>query len=282
MVSVAGRWPLKVLEHRTKSTDFASWEKEFLTVFAGSLKPGDIVFDVGAEEGEFSALAAKMAGGSNVHMFEPRQQIWNNIRAVWRLNGLERPGGCWAGFASDSTSDPAPGKSAFVPWPRTRGGDGLHLHSRFESLLRRKGIPSITIDDYVDITGISPSVIAMDIEGAEVLAVRGALETLSRARPVVHVSVHVHMIPEYGCREEELFRTFSRLGYRSRLISVDHDEHWVFWDPKKRNSLPEKLPLKRFACRHIPSPVGVFMKEKCPALYFKLKRLVDRKPVNPG
>lgn len=218
----AGR-KLHVLEHRARRHDFATWEKCYLEVLAGHLRPGMVVFDVGAEEGEFTALAAGIAGGSNVHIMEPAPWIWPNIRAVWDANLADHPGGCWAGFVSDvSTILPSD-----FSWPLETLGP-IRMETDFCQLGEQPDIPSLAIDDYCRLRGIWPDVLMMDVEGAEIKVCRGAAAAIARGC-IVFASIHEpHQLEFHGGSFEDIQSLMRVNGYEGELLGVDHEQHWLW------------------------------------------------------
>lgn len=246
-VTMPNDMPIRVLAHRAAAHDFGTWEAEAIRAISAeliSLTIGSrdaVVYDVGAEEGEFSALWGHMVGPDNVHMFEPTPSVWPNIRATWEANHGDRlPGGMWAGFVGATMRGPGVISSR---WPECSGGK-LQNDSRFSVVTERPDIPCITLDAYANAC-TPPDLIAIDVEGAELLVVAGALQTLHghgvRRRPTLAISIHP---PEFlsrfdhsgqPCTQERLFRMLSALGYVPRWISVDHESHYLFV-PRERAS----------------------------------------------
>lgn len=237
---------LRVLEHRAAAHDFREWERAAVESVLDYLRPGMVVYDVGAEEGEFSALWAQVVGPGNVHLFEPTPGVWPNIRAVWSANHgptiLDRPGGVFCGFVHDGTPRYYPNEIA-GGWPSCARGQ-IQGDSRFSVVTERPDIGAVSIDQYVQ-DARPPDVIVCDVEGAEVLVFAGAASVLALCRPEVFVSVHP---PEFlsrfpvpagmnigtgACHHEHLFGYFSRFGYVGRWISQDHEAHWRF-TPRER------------------------------------------------
>lgn len=67
--------------------------------------------------------------------------------------------------------------------------------------------------------------LALDLEGWELYAVRGAIETLTRCRPIVSVEINKHLA-EVGCAEIDLRAELAGCGYR--FVATQHsDEVWV-------------------------------------------------------
>lgn len=214
---------IQVLAHRAEKHDFSTWEPEYIRALMHEVQPGDVVYDVGAEEGEFSALVATR--GTSVHMFEPTPRYWPNIRAVFEANGVT-PGGCWCGFAGDSNRlDQAVG----ADWPQAATGP-IWLESGFSFVDERPDFPCTTLDDYAYRTVRWPNVIMCDVEGAEALVFKGASAVLSRAAlRAVFVSVHPDSwFAKYGTARGDLFDTMKAAGFVVDRLGVDHEEHFRF------------------------------------------------------
>jgi FkbM family methyltransferase len=187
------------------------------------LYPGMIVFDIGAEQGEFSAMAAKIVGGENVHLFEPSERYWPNIKRIWDYNKFNI-GGCFQGFVSNYSDH----KENNFSWPECSNGE---IFTDTAQLLQHSSpnIPTISIDEYCKAKNISPDVLMIDCEGAEVNIIEGAKKTLINKPTIVFVSVHSDQeILNHGRERKELFNMFDEFGYKYSLINKDHEEHWIF------------------------------------------------------
>jgi len=69
--------------------------------------------------------------------------------------------------------------------------------------------------------------IKCDVEGAELLVLRGAHKLLARSAPDILLSVHPRALEtEYGGSIIDLRNFLHAAGYEVRLLAVDHEEHW--------------------------------------------------------
>lgn len=231
----AGR-ELRVLPHRVtrNSKPFVEWERCFIEALVGLLRPGWTVYDVGAEQGEFAALAGSIVGGSRVHLFESSPTSWPSLRAIWDANDLTPPR-CWHGFAGD-VSTPGAAELVRSGWPAAVDGPASE-EPEFAFLGERPDIPTITLDDYAEATGCQPSVIMMDVEGSESLVLEGAVRVLRAARPFVFVSIHEPAYYErygngqearFAPQQEHVFRIASGARYVPRFLGYDHEAHYLF------------------------------------------------------
>jgi FkbM family methyltransferase len=65
-----------------------------------------------------------------------------------------------------------------------------------------------------------------DVEGAELLVLKGASRLLSQRHPALLISVHPPTLPKYGATKEEVRSFLSSHGYAISILAIDHEEHW--------------------------------------------------------
>jgi FkbM family methyltransferase len=90
-----------------------------------------------------------------------------------------------------------------------------------------KNIPIYTIDDLFRHENISERIlIKCDIEGAELLALKGATGFIKKYKPAILLSVHPHILPVFNHTAEDIRNFLESMSYKIELISKDHEEHW--------------------------------------------------------
>jgi FkbM family methyltransferase len=151
------------------------FEPDISDFFRRAVRPGMVVFDVGANIGHFTLLAAKRVGpGGQVHAFEPASAEFAKLRRNILLNGFENVVANPLAIC-DHNGD--------VALQTCDGGLGLYntmgrpfRSSEFTSSI----VPCTTLDDYAQSRGITRvDLIKIDIEGAEPAALAGASALLS-------------------------------------------------------------------------------------------------------
>lgn len=237
-VKVSDRWPIKISPHRT-DIKWNIWEKERLEHMRQYIKFGDVVFDIGSEEGDLSAVYASW--GANVIPFEPDPYVWPNFRFVWEANGFRTPMAYFVGFAANQTIlDPKEIEPAFAikskdGWPGCAFGEMITNHGFRNETERSHDTPSITIADFYIFSGIIPKMITIDVEGAEYEVLKGAWYILFAFRPFVYVSLHPDFITDkYDYTACELFDFMLGLQYEPEFIIYDHEYHWFFHPSNKK------------------------------------------------
>jgi FkbM family methyltransferase len=158
------------------------------------LRPGEIAFDVGANVGSHTVFMARLVGRrGQVHAFEPnaacRAKLETKLRKHRITNCRLVPGAVMetSGGSVQLYIDPRPemeaGASTVI--------EDLATAARFGTLqFASVRVPTISLDDYCVEVGVHPVLVKMDIENAEIFALRGATRLLEVHRP--------HIIVEFG------------------------------------------------------------------------------------
>lgn len=160
------------------------------------LRPGNTFFDVGANAGFFTLVAARAVGSSGKCVaFEP---LPDNAESVSEQIALNQLAHCH--LVQEAVSN----HSAVVGFSFASAGDSqAHLGLGNNSIQ----VHATTLDEAFQKWG-APHLIKMDIEGAEGLAMEGAELLLKACRPVWIIELH-------GPAQEQLVKEIlSKHGYR--------------------------------------------------------------------
>ena len=215
------------------------YEPERCLSMEENLKKGDILFDVGVSDGWLSAIYSQFVGGENICLFEPSPEAWPNIKSIWKENKLLGPLSTFCGFVSDKTilEPPYPDHplGQLDNWPisaytgKLLGVDG---EMSFRSVKERAhDTPQTSLDDFVLRTKIIPNALSVDVEGAEILVLRGAATILREIRPLVWLSLHTingALSYDYNSSEEEILNIMNSYNYNGTWIANEGDAHWLF------------------------------------------------------
>src|SRR4051812_34436716 len=176
------------------------------------LRAGASFYDLGANVGYFSLVAARLVGGSgHVRAYEPLPYNAEVLRSNVARNALANVTVVEAAVSASS------GEALFEEGPT--GQDG-HLG---QGTLR---VRTVTLDDEVADGAPPPTLVKLDIEGAEHDALRGARETLTRHRPVILCEMHAD---PWELDRNPVPVLLSELGYRVSWLEegVDSGEFWA-------------------------------------------------------
>jgi FkbM family methyltransferase len=179
-------------------------------VLAERLQPGMIFFDLGANIGLFTLLAARLVGESGkVFSFEPDHENALRLRANVARNNFNNVTIVEAGVWSTS------GNLKFVPGPASSPDRAWGKFLPPDQTSDGVSTPCLALDDFIKAVP-SPDGIKCDVEGAEVEALRGAETLLNRARPWVLCETHS---PENNRAVREFL---ARLGYQLQTMDETH------------------------------------------------------------
>lgn len=159
-----------------------SYEYEKRKKFERTVERGAVVFDVGANVGFYTLLASVLAGPEGkVFAFEPMPRNLRYLNLHLTLNGVTN-----ATVVQVAVAD-SDGTVCFDLGPNHATG---HLDDQ-----GRLRVQAVTLDDMVFARGLpAPSVIKIDVEGAEALVLRGAARVVSVHHPVVFLACHSQIL----------------------------------------------------------------------------------------
>lgn len=199
-----------------------TFERERIRTMAQVVQPDDVVFDIGAEQGDMSALYASWVPDGGVVLVEPNPKFWPCIRATFEENGLADPLAMFVGFCSSvGGTDPA---SWCRDWPTASTGT-IDPAAGFCHLAEQAELPSLDVDTIARYVR-PPNVITIDVEGAELEVLKGAAFTLKHTRPTVFVSVHERFLRHhFGQTATDVYRFLRSHDYDLFHLGSDHEQH---------------------------------------------------------
>jgi FkbM family methyltransferase len=201
-------------------------------VFLAVVEKGDRVFDVGANAGYYTLLFSHLVGRrGRVHAFEPVPETFAALSRALAREGR---------FDNVVTNPCAVGdREGVLPIhvPDADFGQASIAHHDAGSWTAAREIRSYdcrmtTLDAYLqEHPAACPSFIKCDVEGAELLVLRGAADTLAAHRPLLHLEVNPDWTRSLGYEPPEVAHFLTGLGY-SRFFLVEAGVH-PLTDPER-------------------------------------------------
>lgn len=154
-----------------------TYERDKQQRFWAAASTARVIFDVGANVGFYTLLAATAPTRPTVFAFEPAPRNVAFLERHLSLNGLDA-----VKVIEAAVSDRA-GTVRFASGPNASMG-----HIADDGGLQ---VTAVTLDDLLlDGTVAAPDLMKIDVEGAELLALDGAQTLIERHRPVIFLATH--------------------------------------------------------------------------------------------
>jgi len=175
-----------------------TYEREKMAAFAGELSAEMVVYDIGANVGAYTVLAASRC--RQVHAFEPYTPNLIHLRRNISLNRFQN---CVIVPTAVGATD--------APVAFEEGKNGFVGKVADDGLLR---VPCTRLDSYIE-NHPAPELIKMDIEGAEWDVLQGARQLFAAKRPILFLATHGDQVHRRCCAFLEEY------GYAIDLLAGD-------------------------------------------------------------
>ena len=182
---------------------------------ASLLAPNDVAFDVGAHSGAWAVALSKRLPDGHVYSFEALPYYAEVLRITVSL--LRRRNITVLNRAVNDTSE-----QVSIVWKNADGArltSLTHIAGPEESAEGTVAVPGLRLDSLLE--SIRPRRIRltkMDIEGAELLALRGAQTILETHQPALYSEARASHTKRYRYELSELFGSLEELSYSAFLV----------------------------------------------------------------
>jgi len=203
-------------EHR-----HVTWNAEEYAAFRTAVRSGDTVIDAGANVGCYALLFGKWVGPTGrVYAFEPDPRAFDGLQRHISLNGLDGIVTPIATALSASTEPRAPFALAASPGVSRLADGGREA--------RTIPVETIAIDDFCARHAITPRVIKVDVEGAELAVLRGARTTIAGTTELqLFVEMHPSLWPAAGVTSADLQRECADQQLAVERLDGTTDDVWL-------------------------------------------------------
>ena len=208
----------KVWDIRTKG-----WDEPELEILDQLVRPGDTVLDIGANYGLYAYHLSKCVGPrGRVIAFEPlpfTSATFKIVARILRFRNVELvERGCGERNEEISFTVPVQQSGAIMAGlVHIKGRNNDRPGKELPGNALWAGTKDVTcqvvrIDDYLhDLEGVA--FIKCDIEGADLYAMRGAQQTLTKHRPIVLMEINPWFLEGFGLKVEDIVSFFEGLGF---------------------------------------------------------------------
>lgn len=212
--------------HATPYTllDFGSYEADETTFLKSVFRDGEVFLDIGANLGWYSLVLGRQCPASRIYAFEPIPSTVTVLAKNIRLNHLDNIETiCMGMFDKEDELN-------FLFAPDVSGATSLKLtgQSRGRTSIQNVVCRTTTLDIFCASRNIVPSLLKIDVEGAELMVVQGGRKTLEHT-PIILMELLRKWSREFGYHPNDVFALLEEYGYRA----------WVFTDDGRLQPCPQ-------------------------------------------
>jgi FkbM family methyltransferase len=217
------------------TTAYTNYEEAAMLAFLRWLRsnPKSVVADVGCSMGIYSILALQASPGAQVYAFDSDSVSlkitsefcrYSDVSRLHLIHGFlteKNSSGSTMARALAQTNDllsasnsPAePTALRYICLDRPLPEEAIERHSLDGLFLDRipKGLPML---------------IKIDVEGAELIVLRGMNELMRLSHPTILLSVHPQFLSSFQHSQADVAAYLRSYGYEWTVLSKDHEEHW--------------------------------------------------------
>ncbi|HZG24359.1 MAG TPA: FkbM family methyltransferase [Chitinophagaceae bacterium] len=198
------------------------WEPESHEIFVRMIKPGQTVFDLGANNGIHSMLFSRLVGDTGkVFAFEP---LPSNITELEKNKSLNKITNIKVVAAAVGDKD---GHATFYLGNLDKQGSIVGIGSQSG---REVEVKLTTLKTFIETENVKPDFLKIDIEGAESDALKGMGDLISAIRPAFFIELHT---PEQDKKVGEILQKFNYKVYRLTEKPAENDLNIPFLERVK-------------------------------------------------
>lgn len=183
-------------------------EKEYVMSMIECVGEDDIFMDIGSSVGLVSILAALKASKGNVISIEPDPENFKCLKENYKRNNITDFIALQLAVGSEKSSMKLYSKGSNDLSPSLRKVNGINETIRIQvesvdNLIKSGAIPF-------------PTIVKIDIEGAEMMALQGMKETLkSKQKPrILFIEIHPNFLPSFNTSSAEVKDLLADLDYK--------------------------------------------------------------------
>ena len=197
------------------------YENDLSSIIRPLAKKGSDIIDVGANIGMHTVLCAKSIPSQNrVLAIEPIPSALKFLEANIARNKIQDKVIIYRGAVGERRKRKI--VMNYVPGLEEYSRVGSTAHPAVKGQRTHKiSVPCETVDFLVNKHTLRPSLIKIDVEGADFLVLKGAQETIKKFRPVVICEFNSETQADYNVKGEQILDFFKENSYDVTFVEKE-------------------------------------------------------------
>ena len=237
--------PNDIRESPKEIFNFNNYEYYEILLLTKIIEKCQVVFDIGANIGWYSVYLDKFEGVTEIHSFEPMPSNFKKLKANLELNNSSKVSANNFGFSDSNEFLKMYYNSSLTG--ATSVKQNIEICNELIECQFKK------MDDYVLQKGINRiDFIKIDIEGAELLALKGALNSIRNFLPILFLELLRKWSINFNYHPNDVINLLKDLGYScysigktlNKIDSVTDDTietNFYFFHNSKHNEVLSSL-----------------------------------------
>jgi FkbM family methyltransferase len=178
------------------------------------LEPGEVFWDIGANIGFFSLVAASVLNNTGrVAAFEPGELTFESLTKNIEINVFKNID-AFKLAVTDREGE------ATLYSSRDRADGLANIYAPKEGQTQSQSCRTVFLDKFSPEMELkAPHFIKMDVEGAELAALQGAEEVIRRAQPLLLIEMKAENLQMAGTDKAQIPQLLAPYGYRPAFLS---------------------------------------------------------------
>ena len=194
-----------------ETLNFLDYEKHESDMMENLISDGQNFFDIGANIWWYSINIAALRRLATVYCFEPIPKTYANLKQNIALNSVSNI------IIYDFWFSDQAGEFTFYYYPEWSG------NASSANVTGRTDVETVqcklrTLDDYTAETKIRVDFIKCDVEGAELLVFKGAIDTIARDKPVIFSEILRKWSAKFNYNPNEIFDLLYAQWYQAFTV----------------------------------------------------------------
>ena len=170
--------------------------------------------DVGANVGWYSINLAKSFPKSQIYSFEPISSTYDLLLSNIEMNELANITTIKAGISDYQ------GVATFYYDPHVSANASL-VNLDEKDNVEKLSVPLVTLDKYFSQRSITPDLLKIDVEGAELFVLKGSKQIISGHRPIIFTEMHRKWSSQFNYHPNQIIEFLNSFGYKCFRLKED-------------------------------------------------------------
>jgi FkbM family methyltransferase len=241
-------------------------EEHFVDLINKLLLPTDIALDVGGNIGTHSLILSKKLFKGHVYTFEPQSLVFSILQNNLLLNSCNNVTPYRFAISDKNHSTISMQPFSYNKKSINNAALQIDLDGAMGDLTLTRTLDSFNFKK-IDF-------IKMDIQGSELLAIKGAKKLLSEHKPIIFIEMEEQYLRDLGSSTKELMETLFSFNYALYRIETNYPCDYICVSIDKitlfENNILNKLSFKT-SNRIFGKMVNLFFKNSKDQIYEKLE-----------